>query len=144
VSGVEVELGVTDPVMLRRLQDVLQHRAREDGRGGNCFEAAYVIARCLDLYEPVVAHGLAIGRGPANLGKRFWHGWVEITHPAGRLAVDFSSGRRVAMKRSKYYRVGGIDPEGVYRYGIEEAMVEMLRYEHYGPWVPGWEGMADV
>lgn len=115
-----------------------------------------------------VVHGLPVGRGPQNEGKRYWHGWVEVTrrihvpdevraaHPellrlfddTGELetstVVDRSSGQDLALPRELYYAMGGLSTEQVWRFTPDEARHELVTRGHYGPWIDDWEDYEEV
>lgn len=116
---------------------------------GDCFKVAANLAFAMadqpEVIDVVVAHGLPIGRGPENTGKRYWHAWVEVKVEGQSWAVlDFSSGQRLGMKRSRYYRLGKIVGEHVWRYSVEEARAEILRVETWGPWVDDYEALDET
>jgi len=112
-----------------------------------------------------VVHGLPLGTGTLNEGRRYWHAWVEVAHrtpipPALKaanpafehlgeefvteLVVDRSNGRDLVVPKAVYYNVGRLDERHVWRYTMDEASENMRRYENFGPWVDGWEDMAEV
>lgn len=111
----------------------------DDSYLGNCFSMAWRVAHD-EGKGLLVVHGLAVGRGPANNGKRFWHAWNETED--GMIAVDRSNGLKVLVGRDTYYHIGQIEEEMVWRYSLEEAAVLMLRQDSYGPWVEGWREMG--
>lgn len=137
---------------------------------GNCFPVAYHLAvidpGMLDVNEDeiTVVHGLPIGRGLTNEGKRFWHAWVEVkrtiwipeetiqAYPEFALlnpivletVIDRSSGKNLSIPRSAYYSMGQLSDEFVWRFTPEEAAAEMESIGHYGPWVEGWQEMEDI
>lgn len=112
-----------------------------------------------------IVHGLPVGQGPLNQGKRFWHAWVEVTHrttipsevvtanPAfahfggeivTELVIDRSNGQDLVLPKAVYYNVGDLDEDHVWRYDMDEAIERMVATENYGPWVDGWEEMEEV
>lgn len=112
-----------------------------------------------------VVHGLPVGRGDLNGGRRFWHGWVEVTlrtpltedmkamgfgqHFPGNelvteLVIDRSQGQNHVLPRAMYYNMGQLDEDHVWRFTVEEAREQMIQREHYGPWVEGWEELEEV
>lgn len=106
----------------------------------NCFEAA---VDCVDdLNEPtaVIVHGLPIGRGVDNLGKRYWHAWVELNGKC----YDFSHGNRAIVPAELYYSLGKIDPNLTLRFTVSEAVAEMEARKHYGPWVDNFDDYSEV
>lgn len=112
---------------------------------GDCFQAALSAARVAWAagLDARVAHGTPIGRGPENAGRRYWHAWVEAKVPdVGWSAIDVSNGNRVAVKRTRYYRAGQIDPASVLRFTEAEAQVELRSRAHYGPWADNYEAIA--
>ena len=61
---------------------------------GDCFPVASNVALRTQGTDVRVVHGLPVGQGLVNKGKRYWHAWVEMEHPqfgtaqwAGRPAV---------------------------------------------------------
>lgn len=112
---------------------------------GDCFPAAIVAATVVEEEGATnvrVCHGLPIGTGPENLGRRFWHAWVEFTTDRGPTVLDASNGRRIVAKRAAWYRLGQIDPEQVWRYTTAEAEAMSAEWGTYGPWVEGYEEMG--
>lgn len=107
---------------------------------GDCFEVSVKLME--EVTGLTLVHGLPIGRGPANRGKRYWHAWCEMTAGDGvtRVCLDFSSGKRVALERSLYYSAGQIEQTWEYRLSKMRSMLD--RHQHYGPWVEGWKEMA--
>jgi hypothetical protein len=112
-----------------------------------------------------IVHGLPIGRGESNAGRRYWHAWVEVTmrtpipevpeleqlrEAFGRVitstfVLDRSQGQDTFLPQAVYYSVGQLDEDHVWRFSIDEAREMMARdYQHYGPWVEGWESMEEV
>lgn len=120
-----------------------------EGGDGDCFIAALHVAEAVADeygYDVLVAHGLPLGQGRENLGRRFWHAWVE-TKPAGRgwMVADVSNGLRVLVPRTRYYRLGQLDPVAqVWRYTLDEAHRVSTEQGTYGPWVDGWEQMDET
>lgn len=120
---------------------------------GDCFEVAVRVAQSLrrsGLYNIVqVVHGLPVGRGPQNDGKRFWHAWVEVYQGHGRwTVVDRSNGLDLEMARRDYYLIAQIKhahiTEHTWRFQVEELDATMTHWGHYGPWVPMWKDLCDI
>lgn len=110
--------------------------------GGDCFEAAI---RTAERFEKAyVVHGLPVGQGPENSGLRYWHAWVEVRDRTGWHVHDLANGRVIHLPRAEYYWVGKMELGSTHRYSLTEARAEMARTGHYGPWVDGWEEMAEV
>jgi hypothetical protein len=61
---------------------------------GDCFMVAFHTAERL---HGRVVHGLPLGKGSLNLGKRYWHAWVEVyaarQRHSGIVVVDIANGR---------------------------------------------------
>lgn len=111
-----------------------------------------------------IVHGLPVGRGESNRGRRFWHAWLEVTlrteipdspeFEAMRelhgdtlvtaFVLDRSQGQDTWLPQGLYYNVGQLDEEHVWRFSVDEAREMMREYEHYGPWVEGWETIDEV
>jgi hypothetical protein len=121
---------------------------------GDCFEVAGRLMQSRFRDDPTarLCHGIALGSGPENNGRRFWHAWVEHTWSAADLVrgmglkvrgeqatfvmcVDQSNGNDGWLPAALYYRVGAIKPEEVWRYDWHDAAVKMVSTEHWGPWV---------
>lgn len=143
---------------------------------GDCFPvAADLVAYGADLKlglrpgdEVRVVHGLPVGRGAENEGKRYWHAWVEVTrrilvpdevrqaHPelltlfseAGELetvtVIDRANGRDLALPVELYYAMGALSDECVWRFTVLEARREMGTRGHFGPWIDDWESYEEV
>lgn len=126
----------------------------DDYRGGDCFRVA---AETLDVYlgrgEVHLVHGLPrsqVLRDGRGIGRRYWHAWVEIRRSGRDYVVDGSNGRMVFLDRDRYYRMrfltqwrkGG--PRLTFRYTPEQARELLLKWKNYGPWVDGWEEMAEA
>jgi len=102
---------------------------------GNCYPAAATLAMRADelgLRNARVVHATCTGQG-AIAGKAFGHAWVEADGPHGiRVAYDYSGGKEVELPASFYRQLG--EARGVREYTPREAMVQMVKTGHYGPW----------
>jgi hypothetical protein len=107
------------------------------GFNGDCFETAMYVAK---ETGGMVVHGLPIGRGPLNRGRRYWHAWCE----SNGLVLDFASGRSIRYPVAIYYRKGRLSEEHIYRYTLEEAIANATEDGSYGPWVEGYKEMEEV
>lgn len=102
-----------------------------DRGGGNCYEAALVLLMFDEVPDDaVLCHGKVTGGGPVA-GMRFGHAWVEL---ADGTVIDRSNGNDVTMDKERYYAIGQIREDEVRRYEKQEAFMEALRTEVYGPW----------
>lgn len=108
---------------------------------GDCFQKVIEVALDLeDLEErPLVVHGLPIGKGPANFGRRYWHAWVETEREGKWIVIDDSNDRSIRMDRERYYAIGHLTEQYIFRYTVEDALSEMSRLLQYGPWIDNWE-----
>jgi hypothetical protein len=88
-----------------------------------------------------IVHGLPIGHGPENMGKRYWHAWVEAVREGVPSVIDFSNGKQTIMPRDRYYALGTI--EQVFRYNRHQALAMIRKHDHCGPWVANWRDMED-
>lgn len=104
---------------------------------GDCYEAAgryfSEAAFAGQAVGYTLVHGVVSGHGPLR-GRRFGHAWVEVDDGPVVMVVDPSNDRTVVMARTDYYRLGRVLPEECRRYTPEEAVIEMVRSEHWGPW----------
>lgn len=113
--------------------------------GGDCFVvAAEMMNDPAGPRSATLVHGLPVGRGVKNAGRRFWHAWVEVFDKGTMrwIVVDRSNGRRIVMLRTDYYAHGQLDDSTVYRYSRADAARHTYETGNYGPWVDGWEGMG--
>jgi hypothetical protein len=111
---------------------------------GNCSDAAVTLlmnAEELGLRNARVVQATVMGRGKLE-GVRFGHSWLEadaqtLETPQGpvafRNAYDWSSGNSVVMPDALYRHLGQVQDE--HEYTDEEAIREMVKLGHYGPWV---------
>lgn len=121
---------------------------------GDCFPMALHVARELRAEDPDaevrVVHGLPIGQGAENKGKRYWHAWVEVTMVVELFGqeieivsvIDRSNGLKIDMPRVMYFKLGDIDR--TWAWTVDEAILELAEREHYGPWVDDWEKYEEV
>lgn len=85
-----------------------------------------------DLCPFILVQAEVQGQGPLA-GKTFGHAWV--LDPAVNVVFDYSNGRQVVMPKDVYYKLGHVaELDNIYEYTWEEAMIQMLRTQHYGPW----------
>lgn len=120
---------------------------------GDCFPVAIHVAEeetelhaeCEVAAEVFVVHGLPVGQGKENLGKRYWHAWVEVAYPDGEvLVMDRSNGHDWEMDRDEYYRIGKLDEDHVWRFPMPGALTTMNDWDTYGPWVEDWDDLQEV
>lgn len=127
---------------------------------GNCFTlaAGFVISPlprtlcsaagipyCKDERGPFrIVHGTPVGTSGEIVGMRHWHAWVEVETGAGEWTVlDYSNGKDVRIPRLLYYAIGRLDESCVWRFTLAEAERLRRKHRHCGPWVDGWERIAD-
>lgn len=106
----------------------------------DCFESATKLLLSRQLPGAALVHGLPIGTGPLNRGKRYWHAWVERPLDGVNMVFDFSDGKRLGLPADEFYTGGKI--ELTWKYTLSQAKMMMERYGTYGPWVDGWEKMG--
>lgn len=120
-------------------------RVRQEHGTGNCFDAAIEqaqeLAHNLTRYPAAVqtifvCHGTATGQGPIA-GLPIRHAWVEY----GDIVIDASNGHNWSGRRERYYELGEI--RDVRRYTYAEALKNLLRFQHYGPWDEDERGHDD-
>jgi len=103
---------------------------------GDCYQAA---ASYLSRLGPVqsegytLVHGTVSGQGWLE-GRRIDHAWVEVDDGPVVMVIDHSQGKNLVLSRDAYYHIGKISPDECTRYTSEEAVVNMLRSKHFGPW----------
>lgn len=107
---------------------------------GKCFEAhgEAVVGEAVPGIRLV--HGIPVGRGLENKGRRYWHAWAEAEHPVhGLVVIDLTVGDGIMLAVEDYRREGQI--EHAWSYTPDQARAMMLYHGHYGPWVaPGVVG----
>lgn len=126
---------------------------------GDCFEAAVLTAAKIprgDGRTISIVHGVPRNRGPEHYGRRFWHAWVELeieimTPPevawprlTTTIVVDHSNGLEVEIPQASFYQLGDLDEPWVWRFSFWEAIERMQFFQHYGPWVYGWQLLEEV
>lgn len=114
-----------------------------EGAGGDCFQVAVRIAeQAAPISNPTIVHGLPIGRGPLNAGKRYWHAWVEVEDSTGITVIDRPRGETIMLPQGMYYNMGRI--EQTWRFTLAEARAEMVERGHWGPWVDDYEKVCPL
>lgn len=107
-----------------------QYLSEEGPKGdGDCF---LVAGRAMMKDEDLrLVHAFVYGQGPLK-GRRFEHAWNE----QGPLCIDNSNGQKTLMAKKQYYKLAGVVKKaGAYAsYNHEEALVNMLKEYHWGPW----------
>ena len=103
----------------------------EDGPvgDGDCFKVA---GRAIIEDESLkLVHAFVYGQGSMK-GRRFEHAWNE----KGNTVIDNSNGQKTVMNKKQYYKLAGVVKKaGAYAsYNHEEALVNMLKEYHWGPW----------
>lgn len=79
--------------------------------------------------EPVVVHGVPLGRGGDAAGLRYAHAWIEYDG----ICFDFSNGLDVVLPRFMYYDLGKIDTESCRRYTPAQVRHMLVEHGHHGP-----------
>jgi len=96
---------------------------------GDCFQTAGRLARDLDRAGLSVNLIHAQVRGQGTLcGVRFWHAWVETNG----VALDMANGRHIGIRAEKYRAAARA--VNVREYKVVQALVEVVRSQHWGPW----------
>ena len=96
---------------------------------GDCFSVA---GRAMMKDEDLrLVHAYVYGQGPME-GRLFEHAWNE----KGSTCIDNSNGQKTKLPKKLYYKLAGVvKTAGAYAsYDHEEALVNMLREYHWGPW----------
>lgn len=102
----------------------------EGGQGtpGFCFSDSaewFLYGQGKQFPQARLVHGTVMGQGPIE-GKRFVHGWVEIEDWVYDPSQDL-----IAHKK-QYYDLA--QAENMVSYTDTEAMINMARQKHWGPW----------
>jgi hypothetical protein len=96
--------------------------------GGNCFEQAalHIVAHP----KAMLVHAQVWGEGVG------WHDHAWCEESLGffgvEIVVDQSNGLNIRMPKDAYYNLGRVS--SVRRYTFEQALEQMNRTGHYGPW----------
>ena len=84
---------------------------------------------CPDERQKIfLVHGDVIPPSGPSAGKRVNHAWVEVDDTV----LERSNGQDRKASRGGYYQ--RFQARARVRYSAEEAILRMLRTEHYGPW----------
>ena len=94
---------------------------------GDCYQVAGNLIVDINDDKAFLCHGTATGQGPI-VGIKHGHAWVEL----GDKVIDKSNGNNLCMDKDVYYRIGKI--ENVKRYSRKEAISNLIKTEHFGPW----------
>ena len=94
---------------------------------GQCFANAIYFVQINRGWD--VVHGIPLGRGPIE-GRRYAHGWCEITHGGLRWVCD--PYLDVIMPAAVFYALDAI--EYTVTYTRETALALVEETEHGGPW----------
>ncbi len=108
-----------------------EEEAGTDGKPhlGDCYRQAgnYVASH----EGAVLVHGEISPPGWLKGGFRGGHAWAEIRRPGGaELVYDGAQGK--FYDKASYYREMAAVPQRTYT--ADEALVQMLRTRHWGPW----------
>jgi 5'(3')-deoxyribonucleotidase len=79
-----------------------------------------------------LVHALVSGEGDLK-GRKFFHAFNML----GDIIFDNSNGKNIMTRKEIYFEQGGIDPNlkgGFVTYNVEEALLNMAREMHWGPW----------
>ena len=91
---------------------------------GDCFRANGV--KMMEMPNSAkLCHGEAI-----TLSGKIHHCWIE----SGIKVFDFSNDMTTKLDKTKYYDLLSINPSKVKKYTGVEAMVNMMKQKHWGPW----------
>jgi hypothetical protein len=96
---------------------------------GDCYHAAWrALFDLPSCVEARLVHATVAGQAELE-GKRFGHAWIEI---AGRLAIDPSNGRTVAVPSDQYRSIG--EAQDIREYDRAAALAWAEETGHSGPW----------
>lgn len=130
--------------MNRELEEIVATATKTRGGSGDCFPAAAACAEALVQRgwpgKVRVVHGLPTGQGFENLGRRYWHAWVEVVAHGVPTVIDISNDKRLVLPRDRYYEVGEV--KLVFRYTLEQLRRLSTKHGTWGPWIRGWEEMG--
>ena len=99
-------------------------------QNGDCYEAhANYMLKLKSTAGFTLCHGTVTGQGPIE-GIKHDHCWLELPD----MVVDISNGKNILMPKSRYYKIGKIDPSSIKRYTLKQLRKQILYYKHYGPW----------
>lgn len=109
----------------------------EKNATGDCFEASLSLFILMghsqvDVSHLRLVHAEVEGNGGEAKGIRYAHSFLLIDD---HRVIDPSNGRMCVMSKKKYYDAGKISEIGnLVEYTFEEALEQMQKHEHYGPW----------
>ena len=97
---------------------------------GDCFVQAYNNCNRYIEEQPLLVHGVVVGRGPIE-GIEYTHAWIEI----GENVIDttmplFAKG----FPREIYYSLAQANKQLMFKYTRDEVLKKVLEFGTYGPW----------
>lgn len=123
------ELVIFDPANIVSIERHASSKwvAKYAGEPGQCFRDAgkYIMDN-----NGVLVHGLVTN--PIK-PKPFWHAWIETDDKVYDCTLDQE------FDRDRYYELFSIDPTKLIKYEQSDAMIQMVRNRHWGPWHEGFE-----
>jgi len=92
---------------------------------GDCFR----VAGNMVIDNPIflLCHGKVSGQGKLK-GKRIWHAWNED----GDLVWDYSNGKKIIVRKERYYKIANIKEKNIVRYTRKEATELFIKHGTWG------------
>jgi len=94
---------------------------------GNCYYSAY---NNMGGKYPILVHGIVTGTKGKLEGLEYGHAWLEFERDGIEWCYDSETDKE--FPKVLFYRVGNV--EYTKKYTPMEAVVESLKFGHYGPW----------
>lgn len=92
-----------------------------------------IIVSCKNVVENkdfLFCYAMVKGNGEYS-GKRILHAWNEHQD----VVFDYSNGRKIIMRKEKYYKLANIKEKNVKKQTAKEVMILMLKHRSYGGWI---------
>lgn len=77
----------------------------------------------------ILCHALVAGQQQLE-GQRIFHSWAQMQD----VVFDYSNGKKIIMRKEKYYEIAKIKEEDIKKYNVDEVRKLLLKHRHWGPW----------
>ena len=100
----------------------------DENKGGNCFKVA--VDTLLEHPDYTLVHAVVSGQGAIE-GIQYTHAFC-VDKKSNTVIDNTQSGSNRKLPADLYYLLGNIEISREYTY--KEALDNLLKYKHYGPW----------
>lgn len=95
---------------------------------GDCIKIA--VENLFENEEWLFCYAYVEGQGELT-GRRILHAWNEY----GDVVFDFSNGKKVVIRKEKYYDIANIKEKDITRQPHDEVLKLMFQTGTYGGWI---------